>query len=203
KVLPKGGRLSPWPYVIALCVGIVIGILVASMFSCGGGSNDTVDPSAPVAETTTEEVSSEDIAPEAEPTLAPSPIVEQTEPEEVKEEEKAEEQTVQSTSTMPDKDTEYLKKNDTWKMSDASSSEAKSLLGAFGSGNIDAIIGANAYNSLQENKRNGYYNKIVNDLKKIKRQSNVEDAKAALRDACKNGTVNLKAVQDRMHRMLK
>jgi len=203
------------PYLIALAVGLVLGIGISSLFTCSG-DDDTKDKTEIVSEegkTEDMEVKDDEVKPDDNAqTLEPQTEDVTAEKESVKEEkEKAEEEKEEAKEevkeeekpAMAEADVKYLKDKDVWKRSDAKSDDAKKFLAAFCSGNIDAIIGSNAYNSLPEKQRNGYYNKVYNDLKKINTQSNSDEAKAALRDVCKNGEINLKKILNRIHPMLK
>lgn len=210
------GKVSVWPYVIALCVGILLGVGVSSMFSC----NDEEKTEEPTEIVDSPESQGEDLSDEiaAQPTLdTEAPVVDnieevktdENEAEEKKQEEKKEEEKKEEMKEEPvskeaiaEADVAYLKSKDVWNRSQTTSEEAKRLLAAFTSGNIETIISNNAYNALPKNKRNGYYNKLVDDLKRIKGQSNYNEAKIALRDLCKDGNINLVKVQDKMHRML-
>lgn len=210
-----GNKVSPWPYAIALAVGLVLGLIISSMFGCGGDSKETTDPS-----TTTEAVekteSTENEAvevenKEAEDVLAP---VEETKPEEAKpaEEAKPEENNEEakpaettpaaSTGSIAEADITYLKSKDVWNNSQISSAEAKKLIASFSAGDFDGIINS-AYMNVPKEKRNGYFTRLVDDLKRIKGQTNYAEAKTALQTACQNGSINLVNVLDKMHRMLK
>lgn len=208
---PSTGKVSFVPYLIALAIGLVLGIAVTAMFnSCDGDSEKDKTEVVSDEEGTAEEmeVKDDEVKPdENEQVLNPQPeeTAEQTaeaEPAEPKvEEAKAEPEP--AVAAMADADVQYLKANDRWTRDGATTDDGKRLLAAFCSGNIDYIIGSNAYNSLEQSKRNGYYNQVLKDLQKIKGQSNCEDAKVALRDACKDGNVSLRAVLDRIHPMLR
>lgn len=201
------------PYLIALAIGLVLGIGISSLFSCGGSKEETKDQTEVVQEDEQkdDEVNSKDqnqtLDPQSEEEKAEEAKVEEQveeKAEEDKKDEKAEEETKEEPkSAMGDSEAKYLKENDTWKRDAAKGDDSKKLLAAFCSGNIDYIVSSNAYNNLPDKQRNGYYNKVLADLKKISTQSNVDDAKAALRDACKNGDINLKAILNRTHPMLR
>lgn len=207
---PSTGKVSFIPYLIALAVGLVLGIGVTAMFnSCDGDSEKDKTEVVTEEEGRTEdmEVKDEEVQPdENAQVLAPqtdetTETAEAEDAEQKVEEAKAEPET--PTAAMAESDVKYLKENDRWTRDGATTDDGKRLLAAFCSGNIDYIIGSNAYNSLEQSKRNGYYNQVLKDLQKIKTQSNVEDAKVALRDACKDGNVSLRAVLDRIHPMLR
>ncbi len=201
------------PYIIALAIGLVLGIGISSLFSCGGSKEDAKDQTEVIQEEEQkdDEVNSKDqnqtLDPQTEEEKAEEAKVEEMaeeQAEEEKKEEKAEEEAKEEPkSSMGDSEAKYLKENDTWKRDAAKGDDSKKLLAAFCTGNIDYIVSSNAYNNLPDKQRNGYYNKVLADLKKISTQSNVDDAKAALRDACKNGDINLKAVLNRTHPMLR
>lgn len=206
---PSTGKVSFIPYLISLAVGLILGIAITAMFnSCDGDSEKDKTEVVADEEGSAEEmeVKDDEVQPdENEQTLDPQPEVQEVEQtEEPKEVEKpAEEPKAEPVAAMADADVTYLKAQDKWVPGEASSDDAKRLLAAFRSGNIDYIVGSNAYNSIDQSKRNGYYNQVLKDLQKIKTQSNVEDAKVALRDACKDGNVNLRSVLDRIHPMLR
>ncbi len=201
------------PYIIALAIGLVLGIGISSLFSCGGSKEDAKDQTEVIQEEEQkdDEVNSKDqnqtLDPQTEEEKAEEAKVEEMaeeQAEEEKKEEKVEEEAKEEPkSSMGDSEAKYLKENDTWKRDAAKGDDSKKLLAAFCTGNIDYIVSSNAYNNLPDKQRNGYYNKVLADLKKISTQSNVDDAKAALRDACKNGDINLKAVLNRTHPMLR
>lgn len=206
---PVTGKVSFMPYLISLAVGLILGIAVTAMFnSCDGDSEkDKTEVVAEEGQAEEMEVKDEEVKPdENAQTLDPQPeeVAEEQNAEEPKPEEaKEEEPKVEAASTMAEADVKYFKEKDKWMRGEPSADDAKRLLAAFCSGNIDYIIGSNAYNNIDPSKRNGYYNQVLKDLQKIKTQSNVEDAKVALRDACKDGNVNLRAVLDRIHPMLR
>lgn len=201
------------PYLIALAIGLLLGIGISSLFSCGGSKDEAKDQTevVPEEEQKDDEVNSKD----QNQTLDPQPEEEKAEEASAEEkiEEKAEEDKKDDNadeeskeepkSVMSDTESQYLKEKDVWKRDEAKGDDSKKLLAAFCSGNIDYIVSSNAYNNLPEKQRNGYYNKVLADLKKISTQSNVEDAKAALRDVCKNNEINLKAILNRTHPMLR
>ena len=205
-------KISIVPYIIALVVGIVIGAGVMSLFTCGGNDKDKTEVVAD-AEGSAENVEIKDE--EVKPTEGDKETldVSQTEEETAsKEEDKAEEnkENVEEekkeepapTSSIDDRDIKYLKEKDTWSRGEAASDEVKKMLAAFCNGDIAYLTSANAYNSLDESKRNGYYNKVLKDLQKIKTQKNVERAKSDIREACKDGKVNLQKVLNRTHPLL-
>lgn len=202
------------PYIIALAIGLVLGIGISSLFSCGGDKEEPKDQTEVVQEDEQkdDEVNSKDQNQTLDPQQDEAKVEETTEEpkveekeEDKKDEEKASEESdkEENKSTMPEADTKYFKEKDVWKRDDATSDEAKKLLAAFCTGNIDYLVGANAYNNLPEKQRNGYYNKVLTDLKKISTQSNVEDAKSALREVCKGGDINLNKILNRTHPMLR
>lgn len=201
------------PYIIALVIGLVLGICISSLFSCGGSKNEVKDQTEVVQEEEQkdDEVNSKDqnqtLDPQTEEEKAEEAKVEvlaqEEKAEEQKKEDKVEEDKDEPKSAMADSESQYLKEKDVWKRDEAKGDDSKKLLAAFCSGNIEYIVGANAYNNLPDKQRNGYYNKVLADLKKISSQSNVEDAKVALRDVCKNGDINLKAILNRTHPMLR
>lgn len=199
------------PYIVSLIVGLILGVGISSLFSCGGSKDGEQDKTEVVQEEVEEEKDKEVSAKDGKETLDPQAEEEKQEEskvEEVKVEEKKPEteettETTTTTATLTDVDTQYLKTKDIWKREEAKGDEAKKLLAAFCSGNINVIIGPNAYNNLPEKQRNGYYNKVLADLKKISTQDNVEDAKAALRETCSAGEINLVRILNRTHPMLR
>lgn len=201
------------PYLIALAIGLLLGIGISSLFSCGGSKDEAKDQTevVPEEEQKDDEVNSKDqnqtLDPQTEEEKAEEASAEEKmeeKAEEDKKEDKADEESKEEPkSVMSDTESQYLKEKDVWKRDEAKGDDSKKLLAAFCSGNIDYIVSSNAYNNLPEKQRNGYYNKVLADLKKISTQSNVEDAKAALRDVCKNNEINLKAILNRTHPMLR
>ncbi len=198
------------PYIIALVIGLVLGIGISSLFSCGGSDDkDKTEVVPEEGQTEDVEVKDDEVKPsENDQTLNPEPQQEEEADEaKAKEDEAAKENEQKqpeatATATMSDADVKYLKEKDVWKRGEATGEEAKKLLAAFCSGNIETITGANSYNALPEKQRNGYYNKVLNDLNRIKNQSNSEDAKAAIREICSGGDINLNRILNRIHPML-
>lgn len=197
------------PYIIAMVIGLVLGIGISSLFSCGGSDDkDKTEVVPEEGQTEDVEVKDDEVKPsENDQTLNPEPQQDEAEETKAKEEEAAKESDEQkqqeaANATMSEADVKYLKEKDVWKRGEATGEEAKKLLAAFCSGNIETITGANSYNALPEKQRNGYYNKVLNDLNRIKNQSNSEDAKAAIREICSGGDINLNKILNRIHPML-
>lgn len=210
---PVNGKPNFAPYLIALAIGLVLGIGITSMFNCGSSSEK--DKTEIVDEGTTEVVD-EEVKPEDQPTLsteneqkadeekeADKENVESSDTNNDTQEEKAEEeQKEENTAAMGQTDVDYFKKADVWDASMASTDEGKRLLASFRNGNIEYIIGANGYNKIAEKQRNGYYNKILTDLQKINTQSNKGEVKEIISQSCKDGKVNLNAIYNKIHTKL-
>ena len=208
---PRTGKVSIFPYFLALIIGVLLGIGVMAMFTCGDTNAEdqtkvlTEDPKDAEVLVEDETANEQTLNPQDEQA---APATEDVTPdsnpeEEANAEEESEEKVEDVTTKMGDTDVKYMKEKDTWERGAASSDDAKRLFAAFCSGDIDAIISANPYNNGDEKSRNGYYNKVLNDLKRLKQQSNYEDVKVAVRDACRDGKINLRRILDRIHPMLK
>ncbi len=198
------------PYIIALAIGLVLGIGVTSMFNCGSDSEK--DKTEVVDENRTEVVD-EEVKPEDQPTLSTEDEQKaEDEQEAVKEnveeekeetaEQPTEEEQKTETAAMGQKDVDYFKQADIWDASQASTDDGKRLVASFRNGNIEYIISDNAYNKIGEKQRNGYYNKILTDLRKINTQNNKGEVKDIISQSCKDGKINLNAIYNKIHTKL-
>ncbi len=206
------GKPNFIPYIIALAVGLILGIGIASMFKCSSSDKDKTE----VVDENQTEVVDEEVKPEDQPTLntesedvdkqkeeekenvesADSEEEKPAESEENKEEEKPE------SAAMGQADVDYFKQADVWDATMAKTDEGKRLIANFRNGNIDYIIGDNGYNKIGEKQRNGYYNKILADLKRINTQSNKGEVKEIIAQSCKEGKINLNGIYNKIHTKL-
>lgn len=205
------GKPNFIPYIVALAIGLILGIGITSMFKCSSNDKDKTEV---VDEENKAEVVDEEVKPEDQPTLnteseenvdqqkeeekenvesTDSEEENKAETEENKEEEKPE------TAAMGQNDVDYFKQADVWDATMAKTDEGKRLIANFRNGNIDYIIGDNGYNKLGEKQRNGYYNKILADLKRINAQSNKGEVKEILVQSCKDGKINLNGIYTKIH----
>lgn len=204
------GKPNFIPYVIALAIGLILGIGITSMFKCSSDDKDKTE----VVDENQAEVVDEEVKPEDQPTLnteSEENVDQQKEDEkenvessENEEENKAEteenkEEEKPETAAMGQNDVDYFKQADVWDATMAKTDEGKRLIANFRNGNIDYIIGDNGYNKLGEKQRNGYYNKILADLKRINAQSNKGEVKEILVQSCKDGKINLNGIYTKIH----